>query len=110
MMPTAAIFLLLANVTDLILYLVYGLHKPQFVIIGVTMYSFNVSLSLPPLVSSIMQLAAEHGGDATGARRRTPDAGVSGGGGGGGGGEHVGGGRGVRCGGVEAGAAWEAKN
>ncbi|CAN6565927.1 unnamed protein product [Malus baccata var. baccata] len=48
-----SIFLLLAGVTALTLWLVYRPHKPQFTIVGAAVYSLNVTS--PPLISTTMQ-------------------------------------------------------
>ena len=49
------VFLLLAGVTVLVLWLVYRPHKPRFAVVGAAVYNFNVSPSLPPLVSATVQ-------------------------------------------------------
>lgn len=56
-----SIFLLLAGVTALTLWLVYRPHKPQFSVVGAAIYQLNTSSSFssqlqqPPLVSTTMQ-------------------------------------------------------
>ncbi|EXC13664.1 hypothetical protein L484_019625 [Morus notabilis] len=49
------VFLLLAGVTVLVLWLVYRPHKPRFAVAGAAIYNFNVSSSLPPQVCATMQ-------------------------------------------------------
>ncbi|OWM67222.1 hypothetical protein CDL15_Pgr000674 [Punica granatum] len=47
------VFLLLAGVTALIVYLVYRPEKPRFSVVGAAIYNLNTST--PPLISSTMQ-------------------------------------------------------
>ncbi|XP_008245646.1 PREDICTED: protein YLS9 [Prunus mume] len=48
-----SIFLLLAGVTALTLWLVYRPHKPQFTVVGAAVYDLNATS--PPLISTTMQ-------------------------------------------------------
>ncbi|XP_057974940.1 NDR1/HIN1-like protein 12 [Malania oleifera] len=47
------IFLLLAGVTALTVWLVYRPHRPQFIVVGAAVYALNTSA--PPMISATMQ-------------------------------------------------------
>ncbi|CAJ1976041.1 unnamed protein product [Sphenostylis stenocarpa] len=49
------IFLLLAGVTLLVLWLVYRPHKPRFTVIGAAIYGINATT--PPFISTTMQFS-----------------------------------------------------
>lgn len=49
------IFLLLAGITLLVLWLVYRPHKPRFTVIGAAIYGLNATT--PPLMSTTMQFS-----------------------------------------------------
>ncbi|XP_020212854.1 NDR1/HIN1-like protein 12 [Cajanus cajan] len=49
------IFLLLAGITLLVLWLVYRPHKPRFTVVGAAIYGLNATT--PPLMSTTMQFS-----------------------------------------------------